>query len=372
MPISLDTLLFWCGLALLCVGLFVFLTGKKASDDSKKESNRFEAFGIKIDVNNPSLILIMLGVVMMLSPKFIPQEVKQAAAPDLAQEEAAEKPSSAAEIPSPPAASPALVMESALAADPAAASTGEPPSIATPTPPSAQAASGSAVANADSHKASPSSATAPPASAATPIPAPAKQKPKAQPPRQLATLRPIPAKTVTEPKPAPVPEPVAQKPTAAPQPPPTPPALMVAVVADVSDRAGIRETAEAYAQRASGVIAQRAGEIFDNKLVIDSATLTDLRDHLQRGEENYAALCEKWRADILILGDFKIVTGYSTIDSAHWPDYHLHLYNCATRRSSQEVFKHLNPSNQDSFPFQAAISAKTVSFLTQSRWVVGN
>jgi hypothetical protein len=68
MPISLDSLLFWCGLALLSIGLFIFLTGRRASDESKKESNRFEAFGIKIDVNNPSLILIMLGVVMMLSP----------------------------------------------------------------------------------------------------------------------------------------------------------------------------------------------------------------------------------------------------------------------------------------------------------------
>jgi hypothetical protein len=73
MPISLDSLLFWCGLALLSIGLFVFLTGRRASDESKKESNRFEAFGIKIDVNNPSLILIMLGVAMMLAPKFMPQ-----------------------------------------------------------------------------------------------------------------------------------------------------------------------------------------------------------------------------------------------------------------------------------------------------------
>ncbi len=355
MPISLDTLLFWCGLALLCVGLFVFLTGKKASDESKKESNRFEAFGIKIDVNNPSLILIMLGVVMMLSPKFIPQEVKQAASHDIAVEK-----------PSPPLESSPLVMESDSASQP-------PPETATSlSPPAPEAAL--PVPAVESNKAVATSESPKPALSTT-VPAPSTAqvapKPKAQPPRQVATARPTPDKTDAAPKPKPQPEPVAPQETVASQPPP-PPALVVAVVADVSDRAGIRESAEAYAKRASGEITQRAGEIFDKDRVLDNGTLADLRDHLQTGEENYAGLCQKWQADILILGDFRIVTGYSTIDSAYWPDYHLHLYNCGTQRSNHEVFKHLNPSNQDSFPFEQAINQKTMKFLTDSRWVVGS
>ena len=73
MPLPLDTLLFWIGLVITFVGLYVFITGRSSSDPSKKGSNRFEAFGIKIDVSNPSLLLIILGVVMMMAPKFIPQ-----------------------------------------------------------------------------------------------------------------------------------------------------------------------------------------------------------------------------------------------------------------------------------------------------------
>lgn len=73
MQLPLDTLLFWAGLGLLSVGIYVFITGKSTSEEKKQQSNRFEAFGIKIDVNNPSLILIILGVVMMLAPKLMPQ-----------------------------------------------------------------------------------------------------------------------------------------------------------------------------------------------------------------------------------------------------------------------------------------------------------
>ena len=147
--------------------------------------------------------------------------------------------------------------------------------------------------------------------------------------------------------------------------------LKVSVVADVSDRAGITESAQAYAARASTEIAQRAGEIFSQEVSIDSGALAELRAHLEKGDEDYATLCRQWQADILILGDFRIVTGYSTIDSAYWPDYHLHLHNCGTQRSRREVFRHLNPSNRDGFPFQEAINEKTMKFLTDSRWVVG-
>jgi len=74
MDISLDSVLFWSGLGLLLVGLFVFLTGKSAADGKKKNNYRFEAFGIKVDVNNPSLVLIILGGVMMLAPIMMQQE----------------------------------------------------------------------------------------------------------------------------------------------------------------------------------------------------------------------------------------------------------------------------------------------------------
>ena len=61
------------------------------------------AFGIKIDVSNPSLLLIILGVVMMITPKFIPrpQETENtdvvAAASGMVQEPATGQPQAEAE-----------------------------------------------------------------------------------------------------------------------------------------------------------------------------------------------------------------------------------------------------------------------------------
>jgi hypothetical protein len=72
----------------------------------------------------------------------------------------------------------------------------------------------------------------------------------------------------------------------------------------------------------------------------------------------------------MVLGDLRISRTWSTIDSAYWPDYHIHLHHCETARTRQEVFKHLNPSNRDSFPFEQAIQDNTMKFLSDSRWVV--
>lgn len=77
MPTSLDVLLFWAGVGITVTGLIVFIMGRVKPDSEKQGDNRFEAFGIKIDVSNPSLLLIILGVVLMLVPKMIPQEARE-------------------------------------------------------------------------------------------------------------------------------------------------------------------------------------------------------------------------------------------------------------------------------------------------------
>jgi hypothetical protein len=143
-------------------------------------------------------------------------------------------------------------------------------------------------------------------------------------------------------------------------------------VADVDQRAGIREGAEDYARRAADAIVKRASAIFTHGYEIIRQNRTDLREHLQRGVEDYNSLCSVWQARILVLGDFQISKSWSTIDSAYWPDYHIHLHNCESRRSRREVYKHLNPSNRDRFPFEEAVTEKTGKFLSDSRWVVEN
>jgi hypothetical protein len=152
-----------------------------------------------------------------------------------------------------------------------------------------------------------------------------------------------------------------------------PPALLVvSTVADVSTRAGISESSENYAKQAAGEIAKRAGEILGANFEIVQQTVDDLRKHLQKDQQGYTSLCTNWRADILILSNFVISKSWSSIDSNYWPDYHIYLHNCETSRSRHEVYKHLNPSNMDRFPFEGAIYEKTMEFLSDSRWVADN
>lgn len=355
MPIELDTLLFWCGLGLLSVGLFVFLTGKKASTEGKKESNRFEAFGIKIDVNNPSLILIMLGVVMMLAPKFLPQEVNQTSqAGEEKTVKVAEAPASVSEPPQLPLSQ--SVSESGPDTELMPPMSSEPVSSEAPV-------LVEAVREADKQQPAPAQLpTAPARSLAVP------------PPVAKSSPAPIPTPPKKRPAPAPVPTPapVVSAEIAEPLPaePAPPPLLVVAVAADADERAGIDTSAEAFAQKAAGLIVLKVQDIFRTRYEIVSRTAEDLREQLDEETKDYAALCSRFQAQALVLGDLKISKTWSTIDSAYWPNYHIHLHHCGNERSRQEVYKHLNPSNRDSFPFEQEIQNKTMKFLSDSRWVV--
>ncbi|MEJ2466169.1 MAG: hypothetical protein P8045_10765 [Candidatus Thiodiazotropha sp.] len=61
-------------------------------------------------------------------------------------------------------------------------------------------------------------------------------------------------------------------------------------MADVSKQAGISESAEAYAKRASEEIALQAGEIFSDSLKVAKDKVDDLRAHLAQGAEDYKSL----------------------------------------------------------------------------------
>lgn len=54
------------GLLIVC-GLVLFVSGKRESG-----KNNVEAFGIKVDVSNPSILLIAFGVILLLVPRLLP------------------------------------------------------------------------------------------------------------------------------------------------------------------------------------------------------------------------------------------------------------------------------------------------------------
>lgn len=66
---TFDTFIVAVGVALVLVGLYLFISGKQG--DGSRNSN-VEGFGIKINVSNPSIILVVIGIGLILLPKFLP------------------------------------------------------------------------------------------------------------------------------------------------------------------------------------------------------------------------------------------------------------------------------------------------------------
>ncbi len=399
MPLPLDTLLFWAGLGLLIVGLFIFVTGKTASEDEKSQSNRFEAFGIKIDVNNPSLILIILGVVMMLAPRILPQQTADLAPPGI----------TASSIP-PPSSTQVLPKQESFPAKPKIT---QQKSVIPPVQPIQK----------NPPKPKPEPVAAPIASATQPIAPPAPQATTQQiskpPVKAIEKQIPKPLVIITEKqiskspvkitekqipkppvkiiekqiikpavkKPAPVltqpqpPEPLAKTvetlvlaPSTVSQPIQTPakPSLTVLVQADADRRVGIDKSAIDYSRQVSAELINIAEDIFGNEAEIKQQEVKTLRQMLKTTDQPYQALCRQIGAERLLLADLEIPFALSDIDSAYWPDLRLNLVDCDTGRKKKKSKNHLNPTVRDRFPFQQAIKEVAAEFLDDYRHLVVN
>ncbi|WP_158966059.1 hypothetical protein [Paraglaciecola sp. L3A3] len=66
---SLDYFIVALGVALIVIGLYLFVAGKRDSANG----NQVEGFGIKLNVSNPSIILIVFGIGLVLVPRLLPQ-----------------------------------------------------------------------------------------------------------------------------------------------------------------------------------------------------------------------------------------------------------------------------------------------------------
>ena len=64
---TFDLVVMGVGGLLITAGCVLFVTGKVAGSD-----NQIKAFGIKMDVNNPSLLLLAAGIGLLLVPRLLP------------------------------------------------------------------------------------------------------------------------------------------------------------------------------------------------------------------------------------------------------------------------------------------------------------
>jgi len=66
---AFDYVIMIAGGTLILVGLYLYMSGKK----DEGSSNNLEGFGIKLNVSNPSILLIVVGVLLLLVPRFFPK-----------------------------------------------------------------------------------------------------------------------------------------------------------------------------------------------------------------------------------------------------------------------------------------------------------
>ena len=65
-----DYLIMAVGFILIVIGLVLFVSGKRESSNH----SQVEGFGIKLNVTNPSIILIVFGIGLLLVPKLLPTQ----------------------------------------------------------------------------------------------------------------------------------------------------------------------------------------------------------------------------------------------------------------------------------------------------------
>ena len=352
MPLPLDTLLFWIGLVITFVGLYVFITGRSSSDPSKKGSNRFEAFGIKIDVSNPSLLLIILGLVMMMAPKFIPQPQ------ELVEPDAIAVVSGILEKTGDGQSQPVTENEQTPPAPEPREQTSAPQIEQVP-PPRTDAV---ALEKMPAGK----KETTPEKLAQTSISTGQSQSRVKTPAK---TIRPKPITSVSKP-----PAPRLKKTLQAKEPakPAVKRQLLVFVRAETSQKAGMTsDTIKSYTKKLGDELARQADIVFSGDLDVHHETAKGTDGALRRGgNQVYTSLCREHDADLLFLGNLTIPFSMSDIESTYWPDLEMHLVNCDNQMSRRRSANHLVPKNGDLFIFQQAISRASENFLINSRGIL--
>lgn len=350
----IDTVLVLAGLALVATGLVMFIYSKTST-----QASSVEAFGIKLNVTHPSLILVLAGVGLMLAPRLLPglpgMPDKPAAIAEVTRESVDARagtssdtlPSANAPDPAPAAAT--RPAPSAPAATPSTAPALSPrPYAAMQTP--AQSAATAGVAAVPIAPAAKPRIVAP-----APAPIPPAPKPEAAP--QLALARPAAAPTPSAP---------AESPPAK----PTRPALAYAALGLPASRdfwSG--ETRTSYTQRIHTSLQQTGRDVLKmepralglNEQAFD-AWWNESNQHPRSRE-----LCAGQNAPRALLSA-RVETPFSqsSIESAYWPELNVRLFDCNTQRVYRQK-RTLSPQNGDAWPFSVELNTELERFMRTYR-----
>jgi len=334
-----DTLLLLAGLVLVVTGVVMFIYSKTST-----QASSVEAFGIKLNVTHPSLILVLAGVGLMLAPRLLPEPEGKADKPEPAIVAEASKPQAAAPILS---ASP----ETAVAPTPPPA-----PSLPTAPPPVASSKATLKPAAAPPAAAAAQSAPAAKPRMATPVAAPKKPAP------QLADARPAAAPA------APVQPEVVAPPAVASK--PARPTLAYAALGLPSTHSfWSGETRASYTRRMHSALQQSGREVLHMEargLELNQAEF-DAWWNESRQSPRSRELCAGPQAPLALLSArADTPTSISQAESAYWPELKLRLFVCANQRIYRQQ-RILSPQNGDAWPFSIELNTEIERFLRTYR-----
>jgi hypothetical protein len=340
----LDTLLVLAGLVLVVTGLVMFIRSKTSTGASS-----VEAFGIKLNVTHPSLILVLAGVGLMLAPRLLPEPAGKAEPAGITTAR-------------PEAAAPVTPTPSEPPPQPARPSTPVPATTVAPT--ATPAIKPAAV----PPSAAPAAAVTPasrPVAAAKPKPV-APGVPKESPPK-IASARPAPTPAVT------AEEPVAASPSADAK-PARPTLAYAALGLPVNRSFWSGETRASYTRRLHASLQQAGREVLrmDARGLDLGETAFDTWWNESSQHPRSRELCAATQAPLALLSArVETPTTISSVESAYWPELKLRLFVCANQRLYRQQ-KTLAPQNDDAWPFAAELNGEIERFLRAYRADLAN
>jgi len=368
MPIDfsalIDTVLVLAGLALVATGLVMFIYSKTST-----QASSVEAFGIKLNVTHPSLILVLAGVGLMLAPRLLPGlpgmpdppaavaevsreslDARTGTRPDTPPAANAPDPAPAAATrPEPPAPTDTPSTAPALSPRPYAA-------MQAPVPP---ATVPSRVPTAPSHVATAQTApTAKPrAPATTPKPEASKPETSKSAVPQLALARPAAA-----PAPAAPAESLPAKPAR--------PALAYAALGlPVNRDFWSGETRSSYTQRLHTSLQQTGRDVLkmEPRALVLNEQAFDAWWNESGQHPRSRELCAGSNAPRALLSA-RVETPFSqsSAESAYWPELSLRLFDCNTQRVYRQK-RSLSPQNGDAWPFSVELNTELERFMRTYR-----